>query len=153
SFLVCQWRGLPRPCWWVRVGSRVGTRPEPRYPSGAYCPGWWRTGTRPRRTAQGRAARSVGSEAKTPGERHVGVRWRDAYVTLHLLVERGAEVRAVEGVDAWLGWVPGDRQRLPRLDEDVGVLHALHREAVRDVPVLLEVGHVPVDGVADPDAF
>src|SRR5580765_1422144 len=62
-------------------------------------------------------------------------------VTLHLLVQRAAEVRAVERVDPGLLRGPADGLGLAGLD-----LHVLARpqdaEAVRDVVVLLQVGPV-----------
>src|SRR4051812_39587555 len=84
---------------------------------------------------------------------HVRPRRRDTDVPLHLLVQRRAEVRAVERIDADASRNPRQRPRLTGLQDQLGRVHAEHREAVEDVPVLLDVRDVEDDRVAHLHAF
>src|SRR5512145_41974 len=74
-------------------------------------------------------------------------------VALHLLMERRAEVSAVEREHADLRRHPHDRAGLARHHEQLGAVEAGEREAVRDVPVLLEIRDVEEHRVADLDAL
>src|SRR5262245_28982 len=65
-----------------------------------------------------------------PPERDLRARRRDPDVSLHLLVERRAEVGAVEGEDPDLLGRPGDSAGLARHHQELGVVRAGDREAV-----------------------
>src|ERR1035437_11076394 len=86
-------------------------------------------------------------------ERHVLPRCGDARVSLHLLMQRGAEVGAIEGIDAHTLRDPRQGSGCAGRENHAGCGRAEHREAMPDVPVLLDVGHVKVDGVADLDSL
>src|SRR5262245_8739776 len=88
----------------------------------------------------------VGHLRLRPARRHPDV-------TLHLLVQRRAEVGAVEGEDAGPFGQPQDRARLAGHHEQLGVVCAGYRKAMRHVPVLLQVGDVEVHRVAYLDAL
>src|SRR5690348_13567229 len=69
-------------------------------------------------------------------ERHGRTNRRNPDVALHLLVQRRAEVGAVERVDADVVRYPAERARFSRGDDQLRVVVAEHRETVEDVPIL-----------------
>jgi hypothetical protein len=72
----------------------------------------------------------------------------DQQVALHLQVQRGAELGAVVGIDAFLVGLELDRHGLARLDRRMHVV-GRYREAVGLVLRPLEVGQVDRHFVAD----
>src|SRR6476660_5703526 len=70
----------------------------------------------------------------------------DDEVTLHLLVESRAEIRAVVGEDAGLVRLEGDGLGLPRVHDDVDVV-VEQAEPVELAGRLLDVRHRDLDGV------
>src|SRR3989304_4414872 len=83
------------------------------------------------------ALRPLGRDA---AQRDTAARHGDAHVPLHLLMQRRTEVGAVHRIDAGLARDPLERAGLARHDEQLAILGAPDGEAVRHIPVLLEVG-------------
>src|SRR5579885_2420000 len=81
----------------------------------------------------------VNIAGRAPGDRRAGRGCRDARVSLHLLVQGRAEIRAVEGVDARFLQLPHDRSCFTAHYADVGKVGAHDGEPVSDAPVLLEI--------------
>src|SRR5215211_4862251 len=120
--------------------------------------GYWGAWRSMRHSGNTNAPRSIAvARASSVLESFVTVssrtRWeagrRDADVARHLLVQRRAEVRAVERVDPLFLREPRHRARLTRLQDQLGRVLPEHREAVEDVPVLLDVRDVELHRVAD----
>src|SRR6185437_11528039 len=86
-------------------------------------------------------------------QRHVKVRCRYPNVSLHFLVQRRAEIGAVERIDTSCLRHPSHRSGLAWRKSDTRRIGTEHCEAVRDVPVLFDVGDVEVHGVAELYAF
>ena len=100
-------------------------------------------------TSRARASLRLGALGSRSPRAVRGSCRRDADVPRHLLVQRRAEVRAVERVDARFLRHPRHRARLTRLQDQLGGVLAEDREAMENVPVLLDVRDVELHRVAD----
>src|SRR6476620_9395579 len=92
---------------------------------------------------------SRGSCAHIRRHRHARSCRRHAHVSLHLLVQRRAEISAVEGEDSNHCRNPLECARLTRGYYHPGRGCAHHTEAMHDVPVLLDVRDMEVHSVPE----
>src|SRR5262245_16944611 len=90
--------------------------------------------------------RLLGGVTEAEFYRHVRIRRRDTQISLHLLMQRRAEISAIEGSDA--DAVRDELQgcRLAGHDEQLRT-RSLDGESMGNIPVLLEICHMEKDGI------
>src|SRR5665213_2475739 len=91
--------------------------------------------------------------ADVRGPRNVQPGCRHSDISLHFLMQRRAEVGAVEGINSRRLWYPLQRSGLARRECHARSSRTEDGEAMSDVPVLLDVGDVEVHCVTELDTF